>query len=60
MGGTRNDAAAKSFYQKHSMKSTSTVQSALRVLHDKGIVRKDGTTYSVTDRMFGIWLAMAY
>ena len=48
------------FCKKHSMKSPSTVQSALRVLHDKGIVRKDGTTYSVTNRLFGIWLAMAY
>ena len=48
------------FCKKHSMKSPSTVQSALRVLHDKGIVRKDGNSYSVTNRLLGIWLAMEY
>ena len=48
------------FCKKHSMKSPSTVQSALRVLHDKGIVRKDGNTYSVTNRLFGIWMAREY
>ena len=48
------------FCKKHSMKSPSTVQSALRVLHDKGIVRKDGNSYSVTNRLLGIWLAREY
>ena len=48
------------FCKKHSMKSPSTVQSALRVLHDKGIVRKDGNSYSVTNRLLGIWLAKEY
>ena len=48
------------FCKKHSMKSPSTVQSALRVLHDKGIVRKDGNSYSVTNRLFSIWLSTEY
>lgn len=58
--GKAEQVTSVAFCKKHSMKSPSTVQSALRVLHDKGIVRKDGTTYSVTNRLFGIWLAMAY
>lgn len=58
--GQAQQVTSVAFCKKHSMKSPSTVQSAMRVLHDKGIVRKDGTTYSVTNRLFGIWLAMAY
>ena len=58
--GQAQQVTSVAFCKKHSMKSPSTVQSALRVLHDKGVVRKDGTTYSVTNRLFGIWLAMAY
>lgn len=58
--GQAQQVTSVAFCKKHSMKSPSTVQSALRVLHDKGIVRRDGTTYSVTNRLFGIWLAMAY
>ena len=58
--GKADQVTSVAFCKKHSMKSPSTVQSALRVLHDKGIVRKDGTTYSVTNRLFGIWLVMEY
>ena len=58
--GQAQQVTSVAFCKKHSMKSPSTVQSALRVLHDKGIVRKDGTTYSVTNRLLGIWLAMEY
>lgn len=48
------------FCRKHSLNSPSTVQSALRVLHDKGVLRREGDTYSVTNRLFGIWLTMEY
>lgn len=48
------------FCKKHSMKSPSTVQSALRVLHDRGIVRKEGNVYSITNRLFGLWLKKQY
>ena len=58
--GQAQQVTSVAFCKKHSMKSPSTVQSALRVLHDKGIVRKDGNSYSVTNRLLGIWLAMAY
>ena len=55
--GQAQQVTSVAFCKKHSMKSPSTVQSALRVLHDKGIVRKDGNSYSVTNRLLGIWLA---
>lgn len=48
------------FCKKHAMKSPSTVQSALRVLHDKGIVSKIDNTYSITNRLLSIWLRMEY
>ena len=58
--GHAQQVTSIAFCKKHSMKSPSTVQSALRVLHDKGIVRKDGNSYSVTNRLLGIWLAKEY
>ena len=58
--GHAQQVTSVAFCKKHSMKSPSTVQSALRVLHDKGIVRKDGNSYSVTNRLLEIWLAMEY
>ena len=58
--GQAQQITSVAFCKKHSMKSPSTVQSALRVLHDKGIVRKDGNSYSVTNRLLGIWLAKEY
>ena len=58
--GQAQQVTSIAFCKKHSMKSPSTVQSALRVLHDKGIVRKDGNSYSVTNRLLGIWLAKEY
>ena len=48
------------FCKKHSMKSPSTVQSALRVLHDKGTVSRKGNTYSITNRLLRIWLVREY
>ena len=58
--GQAQQVTSVAFCKKHSMKSPSTVQSALRVLHDKGIVRKDGNSYFVTNRLLGIWLAKEY
>lgn len=58
--GHAQQVTSVAFCKKHSMKSPSTVQSALRVLHDKGVVRKDGNSYSVTNRLLGIWLAREY
>ena len=48
------------FAKKHSLKSPSTVQSALRVLHDKGVLQKDGSRYCVANKLLGIWLKSEY
>lgn len=58
--GKAEQVTSVAFCKRHSMKSPSTVQSALRVLHDKGTVRKEGNTYSVTNRLFGIWIKTEY
>lgn len=46
--------------KKHALKSPSTVQSALRVLHNKGVLRKGGDSYSVANRLLEIWVKMEY
>lgn len=48
------------FCRKHAMKSPSTVQSALRVLHEKGVLKKEGGSYSVANRLLEIWVKMEY
>ena len=58
--GKATQVTSVAFCKKHCMKSPSTVQSALRVLHDKGVIRKEGEVYSVTNRLLGIWLTMEY
>ena len=58
--GKAEQVTSVAFCKKHSMKSPSTVQSALRVLHDKGIVRREGNAYAVTNRLFAIWLSTEY
>ena len=42
------------FCKKHALKSPSTVQSALRVLHGKGVLRRFGDRYSVANRLLEI------
>ena len=48
------------FCRKHALKSPSTAQSALRALYDKEIVTREGMEYSVTNRLFGLWLQNEY
>lgn len=58
--GNAEQVTSVAFCKKHSMKSPSTVQSALRVLHDKGTIKKEGNSYSVTNRLLGMWLKTEY
>lgn len=58
--GSAEQVTSVAFCKKHAIKSPSTAQSALRVLHDKGIVRKEGNSYSITNRLLGIWLKTEY
>ena len=58
--GKAEQVTSVAFCKKHALKSPSTVQSALRVLHDKGIVARTENTYFLTNRFLGIWLAEAF
>lgn len=58
--GKSDKVTSIAFCRKHAMKSPSTVQSALRVLHEKGVLRKEGDSFSVANRLLEIWVNMEY
>lgn len=58
--GKAEQVTSMSFCKRHAMKSPSTVQSALRVLHDKAVLRREGEVYSVTNPLFRIWIVSEY
>jgi len=58
--GKSDKVTSMAFCKKHALKSPSTVQSALRVLHDKGVIRKEGDSYSIANRLLAIWIKMEY
>ena len=58
--GKTDKVTSIAFCRKHALKSPSTVQSALRVLNEKGVLRKEGDNYSVANRLLEIWVRMEY
>lgn len=48
------------FVRKHALKSPSTAQSAARPLYEKEIITKSDGFYSITNRLFAIWLRNRY
>ena len=58
--GKSDKVTSIAFCRKHAMKSPSTVQSALRVLNEKGVLRKEGDSYSIANRLLEIWVKMEY
>lgn len=48
------------FIQKHSLSSTSSIQSAIMKLLEKDIVTELDKKYSVTDKFFGMWINTIY
>jgi len=48
------------FIQKHSLSSTSSIQSAIMKLLEKDIVTELNKKYSVTDQFFGMWINTIY
>ena len=58
--GKAEQVTSMSFCKRHAMKSPSTVQSALRVLYDKAVLRRDGEFYSMTNPLFRIWIVSKY
>ena len=55
--GKAKGMTSSSFIRKHGLKSSSSVQSALRQLMEKEFVTNEGDAYIVYDRFFGLWLA---
>lgn len=58
--GKASQVTSIAFCKKHFLKSPSSVQSALRVLHDSGVIQKEGETYSLTNRLLELWLVNEY
>lgn len=58
--GKASQVTSIAFCKKHFLKSPSSVQSALRVLHDRGGIQKEGETYSLPNRLLEIWLVNEY
>ncbi len=55
--GKAKGVTSSSFIRKHGLKSSSSVQSALRQLLEKEFVTAESGSYIVYDRFFGLWLA---
>ena len=58
--GRASGVTSMAFCKKHALKSPSTVQSALRALGDREILTREGSAYSVTNRLLGLWLRRTY
>lgn len=48
------------FIKRHSLSSASSVQSAIKKLLEKDIVTEINKTYSVTDKLFAMWINNIY
>lgn len=48
---------AKTFIQSHNLPATSSIKTALRTLEDKMLVSRLPEGYSVSDKLFALWLA---
>lgn len=55
--GKAKEITSANFVHKHGLKSSSTVQSALRQLLEKEFITRTNDIYTVCDRFFSLWLA---
>ena len=58
--GKSSEITSADFIKKHGLQSPSSVQSATKQLLDKELITKEGVTYQVYDRFFGLWLSKTY
>ena len=58
--GKAREINSTEFIKKHGLYSSSSVQSAIRLLLDKELVTKDDMVYQIYDRLFGLWLSETY
>lgn len=54
------EITSSDFVRKHSLKSSSSVQSAARSLYDAEIITREDDIYFVTNRFLGLWLLERY
>jgi len=58
--GKAQNITSGEFIKKHVLRSTASTQTATRQLLEKEIFTRNGNTYSVYDRFFGLWLQSYY
>jgi len=58
--GKAKNITSGEFVKKYALHSTASTQTAARQLLEKEILTREGNTYSVYDRFFGLWLQMYY
>lgn len=54
--GKATGLSSEDFIRRHSLSSSSSVQSSLRMLLNKEIITRNENTYSLSDRFFQLWL----
>lgn len=58
--GEAEHITSSEFIKRHSLTSASSVQSAARKLLDKDLVTEADKTFSVTDKLFAMWINKIY
>lgn len=58
--GEATQITSAQFIKRHSLASSSSVQSAIKKLLEKDIVTEINKTYSVTDKLFAMWMNCTY
>ena len=48
------------FIKRHNLTSASSVQSAMKKLLEKDLITETGKVYSVSDKLFGMWMNRLY
>ncbi len=58
--GQASNVTSSSFVKRHRLTSASSVQSAIKKLLEKGLITENEKVYSVTDKLFGMWIRRTY
>jgi predicted transcriptional regulator len=58
--GKAKSVTSIAFVKKHSLKSPSTVQSALNSLYENETIAKEQDAYFITNRFFAFWIRKQY
>lgn len=54
--GEARQVTSSAFIKRHRLASASAVQSAIKKLLDKDFITEINKTYSLTDRLFALWI----